>query len=80
MNRCKEIIYLFFIFILFLILSIVISNQSRKIKNIELELQIQKDMYVNLENDIIKYKQSTERIIDMNFQILSNGGWGSFEE
>lgn len=58
-------ITLLFVFVVFI--------QKNEIENLRKELN-------KVENDVTEYEKKAQRIMDMNFRLLSNGGWDNFEE
>lgn len=51
----------------------VFCVQKNKIENIRTELN-------RVEKEVVEYEQKTQRLLDMNFTLLSNGGWESYKE
>lgn len=51
----------------------VVCIQKNEVENLRKELN-------RVENEVVEYETKTQRLLDMNFMLLSNGGWENFEE
>lgn len=53
--------------------SVIFCIQNNEVENLRKELN-------RVENEVIEYEAKTQRLLDMNFILLSNSGWENFEE
>lgn len=56
-----------------LMFAVIFCIQNNEVENLRKELN-------RVENEVVEYEAKTQRLLDMNFMLLSNSGWENFEE
>ena len=56
-----------------LVFAVVFCIQNNEVENLRKELN-------RIENEVVEYEAKTQRLLDANFRLLSNGGWENIEE